>query len=1199
MIVARYTYDSEGRLIAAVDADGKAIETIHDTANNTQVVKDRRGNATTYTYDAAGNISRKVDALGNITSYAYDALGNEIATTDANGKITTRAFDPVTGKQLIERDPLGNTVTNSYDPNDKTLLKSVTDARGNVTTYEYFGRTPNVFTEPLGRVTSGNYNNTTGNLTSLSAAGQTTSYGYDVKGNRTSETDALGNQTTYTFDANGNETGRSWKRTVAGVQQTVSATRKVDESGRVIEETDPLGAKRAVTYNAASQPASTIDVLGRQTSYEYDAQARLIKTTYPDGTVESIAYDAEGNRIAHTDREARTTRYEYDALNRQAKTILPDGGVMETIYDAVGRVWKTKDGLGRETVNGYDDAGRLTSVTDPSGAVSRYEYDANGNRTKKTDARGAVTDYEYDALNRLVKTTLPALPTGGVRPVATTVWRTDGRKDFEVDANGNQTNYGYDGVGRLKTVTRTANGVSQVTTYAYDEVGNKTTVIDAELRQTKWDFDLASRPIKRTLPLGQSESHTYDFAGNITATTDFLGRVTRYAYDENNRLTLKALPDGTRMVIAYTPSGQVRTVSVSGNTSNAGLRNGVTRYRYDAADRLVRQDNADGTFLSYAYDANGKRTELSTSRGTTRYAYDANGRLIAVTAINGETTRYGYDASGNRIVTTLPNNTRTVREYDAGNRVTQIVHVRLPSEANPNSALLLGLKYTLRSGGQKAKVEEYGPDAQVTLSGAAGAGQAGGMGPATLAAAITGAPSRTVAWSYDAADRLVQEQVTELVGGAPTVTRTTSYTYDKVGNRKTKTETTTGPSTVTTYTYDVNDRLAQEVSSSGATSVTIVYGWDAAGNLASKTEGALHTSYLYDAEDRLIEVKRGPSAATAQTVATYGYDGTGNRIAKTVNGQTTTFLVDSNQSFAQVMEETASTGETTIYTRGAGLIGQSSSAGSAYVYADHLGSTRLITDTQGAATATLAYEAFGQVAAQTGTPGTNFRFAGEYADAETGFYYLRARLIDPAIGRFTTPDTFAGIPTDPPSLHKYLYAHADPVNRVDPSGEFSLGDVGAGMNMMMNMAVRSVNIGFKVVRVRSLQLMVKIQRFFWDPRKWDTISRAYWRQHGPANGQSLHHWLFRQSNMSIPEGIRNAGFNLLRMPKLINFPGGLNTWLGFAARWGGIEAFEAMVIENAIRAGIIGAVTVGNYISYQFFAFAIGWATEELNEAGE
>src|SRR6266545_8988 len=1031
-VVARYTYDSEGRLIAATDADGKAIEAIHDAANNKEVVRDRRGNMTTYTYDASGNVTEKIDALGNRTTYTYDALGNELTVTDALEKITTRTFNPVTGKQLTESDPLGNTIIYNYDQQVKTLLKSVTDARGNATTFGYVGKGPNLIEEPLGRTSNIGYN-AAGNPTSVSVGGLGASYGYDAKGNRTSETHALGNQTTYTFDANGNETGRSWKRTVGGVQQTVTASSKLDENGRVIEETDPLGAKRFTTYNAAGRPVSSTDALGRQTAYEYDAQARPTKTVYPDGMSETVAYDPEGNEISRTDRAGRTTRYEYDGLNRLTKTLLPHGAVEETIYDAVGRVSRIKDALGRETVNGYDDAGRLTGATDPTGAVTRYEYDGNGNRTKATDARGNVTDYEYDALNRLVKTIFPSAVPGGPRPTATIAWRADGRKLSETDANGHVTSYGYDGVGRQHTVTQTANGVSQVTTYAYDEVGNKTAQTDAENRQAKWEFDHANRPTKRLLPLGQAEAHVYDLAGNRTATTDFLGRVTRFSYDENNRLTLKSLPDGTRVVYTYSATGQIAAVSVSGNVSSAGLQNGTTRYQRDAADRLLRQDNPDGSFLAYAYDAAGNRTEISTASGTTRYQYDAANRLIGVVAPNGETTRYGYDAAGNRTVTSYANNTRTVHEYDSANRLTQIVHLRLPDQSNTAPSVLAGYRYTLRSGGQKAKVEEYGPDAQVTLYGGTGTGE----------------------WSYDETDKLSEEKVTEPVGGMPTVTRTTGYNYDKVGNRKTKTEAAGGPSTVTTYTYDANDRLAQEVRSSGAVSVTTLYGWDANGNLASKTVGSgptAYTGYLYDAENRLVEVKQGASQATAQTIAAYGYDGAGNRVAKTVNGQTTKFLVDANPILAQVLEETASTGEKTLYLRGAGLIGQITPAGVSYIYPDHLGSTRLIADAQGDATATLAYDAFGQVAAQSGTAGTRFRFAGEYVDAETGFSYNRARYLDLATGRFISQDPLSRAIVRPITLNPYAYAHANPVNNIDPTGLFSLGEVGAGMNTMMTLA---------------------------------------------------------------------------------------------------------------------------------------------------
>ena len=61
-------------------------------------------------------------------------------------------------------------------------------------------------------------------------------------------------------------------------------------------------------------------------------------------------------------------------------------------------------------------------------------------------------------------------------------------------------------------------------------------------------------------------------------------------------------------------------------------------------------------------------------------------------------------------------------------------------------------------------------------------------------------------------------------------------------------------------------------------------------------------------------------------------------------------------------------------------------------------------------------------------------YRGEQYDSDLGLYYLRARYYNPATGRFLSRDPLDGDPTDPQSLHKYLYAGGDPVNRIDPSG---------------------------------------------------------------------------------------------------------------------------------------------------------------------
>ncbi len=49
-----------------------------------------------------------------------------------------------------------------------------------------------------------------------------------------------------------------------------------------------------------------------------------------------------------------------------------------------------------------------------------------------------------------------------------------------------------------------------------------------------------------------------------------------------------------------------------------------------------------------------------------------------------------------------------------------------------------------------------------------------------------------------------------------------------------------------------------------------------------------------------------------------------------------------------------------------------------------------------------------------------------------------ARYLNPNTGRFQTMDSYEGTQTDPPSLHKYLYANNNPINKNDPSGQMAL-----------------------------------------------------------------------------------------------------------------------------------------------------------------
>ena len=64
------------------------------------------------------------------------------------------------------------------------------------------------------------------------------------------------------------------------------------------------------------------------------------------------------------------------------------------------------------------------------------------------------------------------------------------------------------------------------------------------------------------------------------------------------------------------------------------------------------------------------------------------------------------------------------------------------------------------------------------------------------------------------------------------------------------------------------------------------------------------------------------------------------------------------------------------------------------------------------------------------------RYRGYYYDSETGFYYLKSRYYDPAIGRFISADSFILVGGSSSSLNLFAYCGNNPVNRVDYGGNF-------------------------------------------------------------------------------------------------------------------------------------------------------------------
>ena len=179
----------------------------------------------------------------------------------------------------------------------------------------------------------------------------------------------------------------------------------------------------------------------------------------------------------------------------------------------------------------------------------------------------------------------------------------------------------------------------------------------------------------------------------------------------------------------------------------------------------------------------------------------------------------------------------------------------------------------------------------------------------------------------------------------------------------------------------------------------------------------------------------------------YTYDSDGNRVKKIVGGVTTQYLVDdlNPTGYPQVVEELTNGAVSRTYTYGLQRISEAQSINgtwtpSFYGY-DGLGTVRQLTSSTGAITDTFDFDSFGNEVHSTGTTPNVYLYRGEQYDSDLGLYYLRARYYNPLTGRFMSRDPEEGKTWDPKSLHKYLYADGDPVNRLDPRGRAALVEV--------------------------------------------------------------------------------------------------------------------------------------------------------------
>lgn len=659
-----------------------------------------------------------------------------------------------------------------------------------------------------------------------------------------------------------------------------------------------------------------------------------------------------------------------------------------------------------KVVNEYDELGRLTRVQYPDGAMELLAY---GVDTSGTFPRAYVdqTKAQYGSEST------PALPTrryldGLGRTYLVTEYTNEGSCEL-----GCNTEFTYNSLDNLLMVV---NALGEYWDFYYDSLGQNTSFKDPDLGD---------------------KTFSYDAAGNLISEYHASNRLD-YTYDALNRLTQK------------------RAVA-------SGVADAITRYDYDTASgwndpnapsefgasigRLLRVVYPGGLGSEYhAWNLLGQETLtrrcvdlLCEDNG---FQYDAGRRLASLTYADAagagastETVQYVYDADGNpeRIPGYI-----SAMNFNARGQVTQM------SYANGASAA-----YQYADSGPTGR----GWLASVSLTGPSGALYHAGY-TYTADAQIATVRSQTnerlnLSFVYDNLVRLVSavpQPYGRAGGGNHPETTEHSYVYDAAGNIVSNSKLSNGAA----YSYGRMYGAPSAPYHAVKWVDSHFYEYDARGNLklAYENSGCAVSNtkvFLWDTENRLKQVTFGSVGVK------FAYDAAGDRIKKAssaaAGGATTRFF----GRYAEIESKGTTRTRTRFVYLGSQLVAKKTqaldasgaatgTADTVWFHADHLTSTRLMTDASGAKVAHYDYAIFGEKTHESGTKAAANQkgFTSHEHDDELGLIYMKARYYDPVLGRFISPDSIIPEPGDPQSWNRYAYVRNNPFNAVDPTGHFDI-----------------------------------------------------------------------------------------------------------------------------------------------------------------
>jgi RHS repeat-associated protein len=781
--------------------------------------------------------------------------------------------------------------------------------------------------------------------------------------------------------------------------------------GNIKEIVSPNGRWAKFTYDGSNRITDITDNGGRHLKYSYTS-GRLTKVEGLAGRTTEYEYDASGRMKAVIN--ARGNKYlqnAYDANGRVEKQTMGDGGTFEFDYD-LDEAGKVKAatltdplGSGREVV--FDSEGFVTSETVAPGTAlaqtrSYERQPETGLILSATDNLGHETEYEYDNSANVTEVTRMA----GTEDAVTTAFKYEpGTTNLTkvTDPLGHSTEFTYGSQGELLSKK---DALGHKTEFSYNSRGEPVSVVSPEGEETSFGYELGDL-ISMTDPLDRTTRRFVDSLGRVRAVTTPGGHQTRYAYNDADEVTKVTSPSWTETDIAYDADGNVTAVTdpLEHKTTRSydamdrvvaeidPLENETT-WTYDKAGDVVAEEDRNGTTSTFSYDALRRLTEAQYgvvgegADSAITYEYDGLNRLIGVDDTDAGEYTLDYDDLNRLLELSGPDGAVGYTYDDAGRRATLLV-----SDLDP-------LLYEFDDADRLVHLSRSSDEVSLAYD------------KADRLEQVTLPNDLTQSYEYDEAGEpisIAYENGEEGLGAI-------NYAYDKDGLLEAMWGSYARLSLPQALKSTEYNNANQLVNREG---VTLEY--DGEGNLLS--DGS--REYTWDSRGQLASIG-------GSTTAAFAYDPFGRRISKTLGGTTTNLLHDGPNVVRESVEAELTAGLITglkpdqIFARTTG-------EGTSSYLTDRLGSTVALADEAGEVSTSYSYDPFG-VPTSSGVPSDNpYQFTGREDDG-TGLQYNRARYYSPLQGRFISQDP-AGFEGSGSNL--YWYANSDPVDYVDPTGEYT------------------------------------------------------------------------------------------------------------------------------------------------------------------